>query len=122
MVHVLVVFFPSTLEFALVALVFSVLIGVPLGVLSAVYKDSWIDHICRWLSVSGISMPAFWLGLGLIVIFYSQLGLFPAGGRLSQGLSPPEHISGFYMLDALLQGQWQYFSMQRNIWCCLRSR
>src|SRR5690625_5924394 len=54
-------------------------------------------------------MPAFWLGLGLIVIFYSQLGLFPAGCRLSQGLSPPEHISGFYMLDALLQGQWQLF-------------
>ncbi|HLS16269.1 MAG TPA: ABC transporter permease [Paenalcaligenes sp.] len=107
--HDLLVFFPATLELALVALVFSVLIGVPLGVLSAVYKDSWIDHICRWLSVSGISMPAFWLGLGLIVIFYSQLGLFPAGGRLSQGLSPPEHISGFYMLDALLQGQWQLF-------------
>src|SRR5690625_2144797 len=63
--HDLLVFFPATLDLALVALFFSVLAGVPLGVLSAVYKDSWLDHVCRWLSVSGISMPAFWLGLGL---------------------------------------------------------
>ena len=66
----LLTFFPATLELALVSLFMAVLIGVPLGVLSAVYKNQWIDQIARTMSVIGISMPAFWLGLGLIIVFY----------------------------------------------------
>ncbi len=105
----LLTFFPATLELALVSLFMAVLIGVPLGVLSAVYKNQWIDQIARTMSVIGISMPAFWLGLGLIIVFYGHLSWLPGGGRLAQGMTPPPNISGFYLIDSLLSAQWATF-------------
>ena len=77
-------FFPATLELALVALFLAIVVGVPLGVLSAVYHNRAIDQIARTLAVTGISTPAFWLGLGAIVLFYGHLGWLPGGGRLSE--------------------------------------
>ena len=97
-------FFPATLELALAALLLSVLVGVPLGVLSAVYHNRFIDQIARTLAVTGISTPAFWLGLGLIVLFYGHLGWLPGSGRLDEGLEPPPTVSGFYLIDSLLEG------------------
>ena len=97
-------FFPATLELAVAALLLSVLVGVPLGVLSAVYHNRAIDQIARTLAVTGISTPAFWLGLGLIVLFYGQLGWLPGSGRLDEGLEPPRTITGFYLIDSLLAG------------------
>lgn len=102
-------FFPATLELALVALVLAVLVGVPLGVLSAVYHNRAIDQIARTLAVTGISTPAFWLGLGSIVLFYGHLGWLPGGGRLSEGLASPPTITGFYLIDSLLAGDGQLF-------------
>ena len=102
-------FFPATLELALAAMLLSIIVGVPLGVLSAVYNNRAIDHISRTLAVAGISTPAFWLGLGLIVLFYGHLGWLPGGGRLSQGVGAPPTVSGFYLLDSLLAGQWATF-------------
>lgn len=99
-------FFPATLELALVALLLATLVGIPLGVLSAVYRNKFIDHIARIVAVTGVSTPAFWLGLGLIVIFYGDLGWFPGGGRLDQGLTPPPHVTGMYLVDAVLAGDW----------------
>ena len=95
-------FFPATIELALVALFLATLIGVPLGVISAVYRNKPIDQLVRTISVTGISTPAFWLGLGLIVLFYGQLGWLPGGGRLDQSLAPPTDITGFYLVDSLL--------------------
>ncbi|OZI82903.1 peptide ABC transporter permease, partial [Pseudomonas avellanae] len=89
-------YFPATLELALVALVLAILVGVPLGVLSAVYHNRAVDHIARTLAVTGISTPAFWLGLGAIVLFYGHLGWLPGGARLSDWLAPPPANSGFY--------------------------
>lgn len=102
-------FFPATLELAMAAMLLSIAVGVPLGVLSAVYNNRAIDHISRTLAVAGISTPAFWLGLGLIVLFYGHLGWLPGGGRLSQGVEAPPTVSGFYLLDSLLAGQWATF-------------
>ena len=102
-------FFPATLELALVALFLAILVGVPLGVLSAVYHNRAIDQIARTLAVTGISTPAFWLGLGAIVLFYGHLGWLPGGGRLSEGLTPPSTITGFYLIDALLAGNFSLF-------------
>ena len=102
-------FFPATLELALVALFLAILVGVPLGVLSAVYHNRAIDQIARTLAVTGISTPAFWLGLGAIVLFYGHLGWLPGGGRLSEGLTPPSTITGFYLIDALLEGNFSLF-------------
>ncbi|NLY33965.1 MAG: ABC transporter permease [Alcaligenaceae bacterium] len=105
----LLAFFPATMELALVSLILAILIGVPLGVLSAVYKNKWIDQMARTISVMGISMPAFWLGLGLIIIFYGHLSWLPAGGRLSQGVPIPPFVTGFYLVDSLLAGEMQTF-------------
>lgn len=102
-------FFPATLELALAAMLLSIVVGVPLGVLSAVYNNRAIDHLSRTLAVAGISTPAFWLGLGLIVLFYGHLGWLPGGGRLSQGVEAPPTVSGFYLFDSLLAGQWATF-------------
>ena len=103
-------YFPATLELALSALLLSIFIGVPLGVLSAVYHNRWVDQLARTLAVAGISTPAFWLGLGLIVLFYGHLGWLPGGGRLDEGLEPPRTITGFYLIDSLLTGNREQFS------------
>ena len=95
-------FFPATLELVILALLLSVAIGVPLGVMSAVWRDRPVDHVVRTLSVSGVSTPAFWLALMLIYLFYGQLNWLPAGGRIPTGIEAPERITGLYLLDSLL--------------------
>jgi peptide/nickel transport system permease protein len=103
-------FFPATLELVVLALLLAVLTGVPLGVASAVWRDRPIDHLSRALAVTGISAPAFWLGLILIAVFYGHLGWFPGGGRISSLLAPPQRITGFYLVDSLLEGSWEKFA------------
>ena len=61
--------FPATLELAFCSLLLALVIGVPLGILSAVYRNRWLDHLVRLMAMTGISTPAFWLGLGVIVLF-----------------------------------------------------
>lgn len=102
-------FFPATLELALAALTLSIMVGVPLGVLSAVYHNRAIDQFARTLAVTGISTPAFWLGLGLIVLFYGHLNWLPGGGRIDEGMEPPRRITGFYLIDSLLAGNRELF-------------
>ncbi|MCW5260189.1 ABC transporter permease [Verminephrobacter eiseniae] len=100
-------FFPATLELVIAALLFSIAIGVPLGVVSAVWRDRPIDHLVRTISVAGVSMPAFWLALMLIYLFYGQLGWLPGGGRIDLGASAAPAATGFYLIDALLAGDGQ---------------
>ncbi|MCS3471910.1 peptide/nickel transport system permease protein [Pseudomonas sp. JUb42] len=102
-------FFPATLELALTALLLSILIGVPLGVLSAVYQNRAIDQFARTLAVTGISTPTFWLGLGLIVLFYGHLNWLPGSGRIDEGMDAPSRITGFYLIDSLLAGNREQF-------------
>ena len=94
--------FPATVELMLLALVVSLAAGVPLGVLSAVYKDEIGDHVIRFFSVLGISMPSFWLALLLLFLVYGQWDVAPGSGRLSGSLDPPEPVTGFYLVDSLL--------------------
>lgn len=109
-------FFPATIELALVALFLATLFGVPLGVISAVWHNKPVDQFVRTISVTGISTPAFWLGLGLIIIFYGKLGWLPGGGRIAQGLSPPEHVTGLYLVDSLLTWNMPvFFSALRHL-------
>jgi peptide/nickel transport system permease protein len=100
-------YFPATIELSLVALLFAVAAGVPLGVIAAVRKDRWVDQWVRTVSVLGISMPAFWLGLLLLEVFYDSLGVLPGTGRLDEGVSPPPVITGMFTVDALLTGRWR---------------
>ncbi|KUR25412.1 peptide ABC transporter permease, partial [Klebsiella aerogenes] len=101
--------FPATLELAFCALLIALLVGIPLGVLSAVYRNRWTDHLVRLMALTGISTPAFWLGLGVIVLFYGKLDWLPGSGRLDDWFDPPTRVSGFYLLDSLLEGNIEVF-------------
>jgi peptide/nickel transport system permease protein len=102
-------FFPATIELGLFALTFAVVAGIPLGVLSAIYKDRWVDQVTRTLSIAGISTPAFWMGLLLILLFYGKLGILPGSGRLDGGVAEPTRITGLLLIDSLLAGNLQAF-------------
>ncbi|MBW1993567.1 MAG: ABC transporter permease, partial [Deltaproteobacteria bacterium] len=100
-------FFPATIELATLALLIAIVIGIPLGVLSAVYRNSPIDHFSRILSLIGVSMPVFWLGLVLLLIFYFKLGWFPEPGRLDIMLIEPERVTGILLIDSVIARDWE---------------
>jgi len=99
-------YFPATLELTLFSMLLTVVIGIPLGVLSAHRHDKWFDHVSRIFSLVGIAMPSFWLGLLLLLLFYLQWGILPGGGRLGDGMAAPTTITGLYTVDSLLTGNW----------------
>ena len=103
-------FFPATLELTLVSMIFCVGTGLPLGILSAVRRNRPIDHTARVFSVVGVSMPVFWLGLMLLLLFYRTLGWLPGSGRLDMALTPPSYVSGMYLFDALVDRNWTTFA------------
>jgi len=96
-------FFPATLELATVATLIGVLLGVPMGVLAAVKRGRWPDHLIRVFGLVGYSVPVFWLGLVGLLVFYAQLGWVAGPGRLDiyyDDIVPT--VSGLILLDALL--------------------
>jgi peptide/nickel transport system permease protein len=97
---------PATLELTLASLLFAVAGAVPLGVLSAVWRNRPIDHVVRVLGVGGVSMPVFWSGLLLIWLMYVKLEWLPGAGRLGVYTTPPRALTGMYTLDSLLTGNW----------------
>ena len=102
---------PATFELTTAALVLAIALGVPLGVLSAVYRNSWIDNFSRSITLVGVSVPSFWLGLILIYVLFYLLRIFPPpSGRIGLLVSPPERITGLYLVDSLLTGNWKAFS------------
>ncbi len=103
------IYFPATMELAFLALFIAIIFGISIGIISAVKRNQWPDNASRVFSLVGISMPAFWLGLLFILILYYHLGLIPAGGRLSPSISPPPMVSGLYLLDSLIAGQFRTF-------------
>jgi peptide/nickel transport system permease protein len=96
-----------TLELAFCAALLFLLLGVPLGILSAVHRNSLLDHGARLFALTGVSLPIFLLGLILQLVFYRTLRWFPAGGRIDPFIPPPQSITGLYILDSLLTGNWQ---------------
>jgi peptide/nickel transport system permease protein len=96
---------PATLELTLASLLIAVAIGIPLGVLSAVHRDSILDQASRLLGVGGVAMPSFWTGLLMLYVFFYLLGVAPPPlGRLGAEVSPPTRITGLYVVDAALTG------------------
>lgn len=75
--------FPITLLLSFLALIIAFLIAIPAGVLAAVRKGTWVDHVSRVVALAGVSMPSFWLGLLLILLFSTVLGWLPPGGYVS---------------------------------------
>ena len=106
----LIAFFPATLELVCASIIFAIIIGIPLGMLSAVIQNSFGDHTIRVLSVLGVAMPMFWLGLMLQLFFGLELGWFPIGGRIDLLTDPPTMITGLYFVDGLLAGRLDFVS------------
>ncbi len=102
-------YFPATLELVILAMLMGVLLGVPLGVLSAMRKDGPADQATRLFAVSGIALPPFWFGLLLQLAFATWLGLLPTSGRLSVFTEPAPAITGLLLVDSLLRGNTALF-------------
>jgi peptide/nickel transport system permease protein len=102
-------YFPATLELTIAAMILTLLIGIPIGILSGIRKDRIEDHIVRVFSLCGVSIPIFWFGLILQYVFFLKLGWLPLGGRLPDAMVPPPAVTGLYTVDSLLAGQWNTF-------------
>ena len=101
-------YFPATIELAFASMVFAIVVGVILGIYSAIYRNKSIDHFSRVFSILGVSMPTFWLGLLLLLLFYYRLGWLPGGGRNNLFIFCP-HITGLLLLDSIIAGDWVAF-------------
>lgn len=100
---------PATAELSLFAMLVAITIGIPAGMLSAVRRNSLIDTVSMLFSLTGVSMPIFWLGLMAMWLFAVQLHWVPAGTRIGVDVQL-ERITNFYLLDALLTGNFSAFS------------
>jgi len=100
---------PATLELVFVAMFLGIVIGVPLGMLSAVYKDGPLDQITRIFSISGVAIPAFWFGILLQLMFAVDLEWLPVSGRLPLVTRPPEFVTGLLLVDSLISGNFATF-------------
>ena len=105
---------PATIELALFAIVASLVIGVGLGVVAAVYRDRWLDQLIRVVSLLGVSMPIFWIALVAFYLVFFKLGWLPGGGRIDPTQNAPTHLTGLFTVDAAVHGQWTLF------WSALR--
>jgi len=96
---------PASLELTIFALILSLGIAVPMGVLAATHPGRPIDHLCRFIVTAGVSLPTFFTGLALLFVFYYLLGWAPSPlGRLDFAFLPPPHVTGFYVVDAVVAG------------------
>ncbi|MGC5249512.1 ABC transporter permease [Gordonia sp. DT219] len=101
---------PATAELALYALIIGIVVGVSVGVLSAVFEGSIFDKLTRVITAAGLALPQFWVALMLLWIFFVSLGISPGPtGRLPIGMDPPTHVTGFYLIDSLLTGNFSTF-------------
>ncbi|RFU66804.1 ABC transporter permease [Bacillus sp. V59.32b] len=98
----------ATIELALVAMLFAVVIGVNAGIISAWFQNSWFDYIAMVLALIGVSMPVFWLGLMEQYVVSIQLDLLPTTGR-DNIRDPVEAITGLYLIDTLMAGRFDQF-------------
>lgn len=101
---------PATFELATVSFVLALAIALPLGMAAAVKRDSWIDHVARVIAMLGVSAPTFWLAFIVLALFYGGLQIAPGPGRLDIAVFPPQRVTGLYLVDSLLSGQWEAFT------------
>ena len=92
--------FHATLELALVSLFFSVILGIPIGIYTAINRNKWTDHLFRGITIAGLAIAAFWLGIMLQLFLGYRLNLLPIAGRISG--DRPSTITGLYILDSIL--------------------
>ena len=103
------VFFPATFELTVVSIIMATLLGVPAGIISAMYRNRLPDHVARILSLFFVSFPAFWLAMIFQTWFGRDLGMFPIGKRLPILLTPPPATTGLFLIDSLIQLDFETF-------------
>ncbi len=102
-------FLPATMELVVYAIVLALVLGIPVGVISASQRGKWLDNLSRVITIAGVSIPSFWLAILLQLFFFSYLGWLPLSGRLSREIlltQPIQPITGFYSLDGILTQNW----------------
>jgi peptide/nickel transport system permease protein len=103
--------FPATLEMATLGIIIGVALGVPMGVVAAGRQGSWIDQVIRVVGLAGYAIPAFWLGLVGLVLFYANLRWVGGPGRIDlflDGMVPP--VTGLLLIDSAIDGNWDAFA------------
>lgn len=108
-------YLPATFELAVTSMIIAIVVGIALGTTSAVKKNKPYDHSTRLVSLIGVSIPVFWLGLLLLVVFYNGLHIAPDGGRTSMSfvlakVVPNQMSTGFYIVDSLAIGNMNLFA------------
>ncbi|MER9426847.1 ABC transporter permease [Mesorhizobium sp. M0317] len=102
----------ATFELTTLAIVLVLLIGLPVGILSAVRQNSMLDNVARTIAVAGVAIPSFILAMSLQILFYGALGWLPLQGRVDSSIvldNPIRSVTGLYLVDALLTGNWEGF-------------
>lgn len=99
-------YMPATIELALAAMLVALVVGIPLGVVASLRRNSWSDAAARLFALVGSSMPVFYIGLLALGVFWRQLRWLPGPGRLDSSLSAPARVTGLYTVDAALAGNW----------------
>lgn len=100
---------PATLELTFASLMLSIVLGIPLGVVSALNHNTWPDYLLRVFSVMGIAVAAFWFAIMLQLFFAMDRGWLPLRGDLTSTMTRPPRVTGFLSLDALLAGRWDVY-------------
>lgn len=104
--------FGATLELTTLALINVIVIGIPLGILSAVKQNTWADHLVRSTSIAGMALPVFLIAMLLQMLFYGNFQWFPLQGRIDSEIAldyPFQQRTGLYLIDTLIAGQWPAF-------------
>lgn len=104
-------YLPATLELVFSALLLAIVIGIPLGLATAVYRNGPFDYLTRTVALGGIAMPRFFLGLLLQLAFAAWLDILPISGRYPFIESPPDTVTGLYTIDALIAGDFNAFGI-----------
>ncbi|MGQ0568243.1 MAG: ABC transporter permease, partial [Armatimonadota bacterium] len=99
-------FYPATVELTIVTIAAYVVIGVALGAVAGMTKRKSIDNLVRLGALVAYSLPVFWLGLVLQILFFGRFELLPAIGRIDAAIPPPPALTGFYLVDSFVGGNW----------------
>ena len=96
--------YPATIELALCSIILASVLGILFGIISAVRRNSILDQAVRAISVTGVSIPSFWFALFVLFFFYYKLQILPGPGRLANSFSAPPTVTGLYIIDSLIEG------------------
>jgi peptide/nickel transport system permease protein len=99
--------FPATVELAVAIIVVYTFLSIGLGTFAAVNQGRAADYVIRTVALMGVGLPVFWLGMLLQIAFYKHLGWLPAAARLDPFVPPPTRITGLYLVDSTMTGNWE---------------